>query len=395
MVDGSSPLTGDAVALLNKLRDGSAKKAGFNSLILIDLSDVNVPEDDDVLIEELLELYARVARVKSGESFALTHVNAALALNLVEMARLEVVSDLKMQIWKLLCEELPDNVVGVDQSKLVRSIDLNAQMAAAVRFLETFEDRAREAGAITAADGSRALSMTDIARIRDFHARLGPKKFTEVYITTQTAAVIGADGPPQPLFKEHFVRMDLLERDVLGGCEIRETDPLFGQLTVALDPILLSAFKVFNPDGDPCSINLNLETMDTNIFRNFVDSRGAKGLSDLVIEVRAENVIRNMSGYAAARSMIRDKGGRIAVDLIEPAALGALRLAGFGADFVKVNWRPEVVEALARNRRDIGQAQEAGTRAVLTRIDDKVGIAVGREVGITAFQGFEVDDLLL
>ena len=154
MAFGSSPMAGDAVDLLKKLRGMGSKKSDLNTLLLVDLAELGLPEDDDILMDEIAELHARIARVRNGEAYQLSPTNIALVCSLTEMNRMEVPQELKMQLLKVVQEEAPEKVSEVDQTKIVRTIDMTTQMAGALRFLEAFEERAKEAGVIAGADGN-------------------------------------------------------------------------------------------------------------------------------------------------------------------------------------------------------------------------------------------------
>ncbi len=395
MAFGGSGMAGDAADLLKKLRAWGSKKTDLNTLLLIDLGDLGLPEDDEYLQDEIAQTHTRIARVRGGEAYQLSPSSSALLVSLSEMNKMEVPQELKMNLFKLLQEEFPEKMAGVDQSKLVRSIDLTTQMMGAVKFLEAFEDRAKEQGVMASADGSRSLGFQDIQTVRSFHAKTGDKAFAETYIAGQPIALISGDNPPQAFAKEFYVRMDLLRSDALQGAEIRESDPMFTLLSQTLDSLVLASAKLFNPEGAKCAINLNLESVTSNAFQTFLAGNGAARLNNVIVEFKLANVLQDLRKFHAASKTIRDLGGNVALDIIDPAVLGLLNLSGFGVNIAKIIWRASGAEDLARNRAAIRQAQEKGCIVVLCRVESKLGIRVGREMGISAFQGFHVDELLL
>ncbi|MEQ9574559.1 MAG: hypothetical protein RLN77_03180, partial [Rhodospirillales bacterium] len=168
-------MAGDAVDLLKKLRAMAGKKGDVNTLLLVDLSELGLSEDDEQLMDEIVETHARVARVRGGAAYQLSPSNIAVIANLTEMNRMEVPQELKMHLFKILQEEAPENFAAVDQTKIIRTIDMTTQMAGAIRFLEAFEERAKEQGEIAGADGMRALNATDSQTVRAVHAKTGDK----------------------------------------------------------------------------------------------------------------------------------------------------------------------------------------------------------------------------
>lgn len=395
MAIGSSSLAGDAGDLLKKLRAMGGKKADLNTLLLVDLSDLGLPDDDDYLMDEIAELHARVARVRGGEAYQLSPTNIAILAKMTEMNRMEVPQELKMSLFKILQEEAPESFAKVDQSKIVRTIDVTTQMANAVRFLEAFEERAIEQGVITGASGVRALSSSDGQTVRGVHAKEGDKKFSDNYVQGQSIVLISGEKPPVTIAQEYYLRMDLLGSEVLKNVSIHESDPLFPQLTLALDPLMLGMYRHFNPEGAKCSLNLTLESVDGAAFQKFVAANGPAKLSNIIVELRMADVLRDLRKFEAAHSAVRALGGNIAIDIIDPATLSVLNLAGFKANIAKIVWRESGMETLARNRGVIKQAQDAGCIVVLCRVDSELGLRVGRECGITAFQGLHIEHMLL
>lgn len=395
MAFGSSTLAGDAKDLLKKLRGFAGRKGEQNTLLLVDLADLGLPQDDDYLMREITEIHARIARVRGGEAYQLTPTNTALIVSLTEMNRMEVPQELKMALIKILREEVPENLAAADQSKLVRTIDLTTQMAGAIRFLEAFEDRAKEAGFSTGADGTRPLTFADIQTVRAFHTKTGDRAFADTYVQGQAIALITEGKRPMPIAREYYVRMDLLCQDALKGVALHETDPLFPQLASTLDSLILGLYRLFNPGGGKCSLNLGMETVGNNAFQKFLAGTGETKLANTIIEFKLADILRDLRKFHQAQASLRALGGNVAVDIIDPSALEVLNLAGFKANLAKILWRETGAEQLARFRSVIRAAQDAGCIVVLCRVDSELGIRVGREVGITAFQGFHIDEMLL
>ena len=395
MAFGASSMAGDATDLLKKLRAMGGKKGDVNTLLLVDLSDVGLPEDDDYLMDEIAEIHTRIARVRGGGAYQLSPTNIAVIANLTEMNRMEVPQELKMSLFKILQEEFPDKVAAVDQSKIVRTIDMTTQMAGAIRFLEAFEERAKEQGVIAGVDGMRMLNAADSQTVRAVHAKTGDKAFAESYVQGQSITLIAEGKPPTVIAREYYIRMDILGSDVLKNVSIHESDPLFPQLTLALDPLMLGMYRHYNPEGGKCALNLTLESVTGAAFQKFLAANGTAKLSNVIVELRLADVLRDLRKYEAAQTAVRGQGGTIAVDIIDPASLAVLNLAGFNANIAKIPWRESGMETLARNRSVIKQAQDAGCIVVLCRVDSELGLRVGREVGITAFQGLHIEEMLI
>lgn len=84
---------------------------------------------------------------------------------------------------------------------------------------------------------------------------------------------IKPDQPPKELMKEYFIRMDALKKHVFPNVELRGMGNLFNQLTITLDRVLVSAFDEINPGRMACSINLNVESVFTKAFEEFINKK--------------------------------------------------------------------------------------------------------------------------
>jgi c-di-GMP-related signal transduction protein len=191
--------------------------------------------------------------------------------------------------------------------------------------------------------------------------------------------------------REFFVSMDLLRKPLLVGVEMR--GPLFDELTLALDQIMLRAFKRLDAMGT-CSININVETVFTKAFQIFLEETPEDRFSRIVFEFRQPNIVEKYDEFLVARSMISSKGAQIAVDRIFPDTVGLINLDYVGATLAKVHWRTDAEEALKERQRALRYITECGVKPVLVRVDDPRALEIGANHGFTMFQGFLIDDMM-
>jgi len=176
--------------------------------------------------------------------------------------------------------------------------------------------------------------------------------------------------------------------------ELRGSGNLFNQLTITLDRLLLDAFGDANPARAKCSINLNVESVFTRAFEAFLGDTRENAFSNLAFEFRQGNILQQFDEYEVATNLITSRAGTVAVDAIFPETVGIVNMSRLRANMAKIFWRQGAEQILPRFRDDIEAMQKAGTRVVLARVDDDLGIDVGHDLGITMFQGFHVDHLL-
>ena len=188
--------------------------------------------------------------------------------------------------------------------------------------------------------------------------------------------------------------MGALKKHVFPNVELRGTGNLFNQLTITLDRVLIQAFDDINPGRKPCSVNMNVESVFTKSFQEFIEKGGEGALANIVFEFRQDNILQQFDEFKIAADLIKSKGGIVAIDAIFPETVGIVNLARLGATFAKIFWRPGAEETLPAQAAEILKMRKAGIIFVIARLDDETGIKVGQDLGITVFQGFYIDDLL-
>lgn len=230
--------------------------------------------------------------------------------------------------------------------------------------------------------------------VLDVNRKVGPAQFKKIFIQDQMMADIKPGQPPKELMREYFIRMDALKKHVFPNVELRGMGNLFNQLTITLDRVLISAFDEINPDRHACSINLNVESVFTKAFEEFIGKKEGSSLANIVFEFRQENILQQFDEFELAADLITSRGGVVAVDAIFPETVGLVNLHRLHATFAKIFWRPGAEETLAAHRDEIKKMQDEGMIFIIARLDDEAGIQIGQDLGITVFQGFYIDRLL-
>ncbi|MCH7534553.1 MAG: hypothetical protein IH948_02195, partial [Bacteroidetes bacterium] len=147
--------------------------------------------------------------------------------------------------------------------------------------------------------------------------------------------------------------MDALKKHVFPNVELRATGNLFNQLTVTLDRLLVKAFNEINPGRHACSINLNVESVFTKAFEEFLGEESENNLGSMVFEFRQENILQQFDQFEIATNLIKSRGGTICVDAIFPETVGLVNLNRLGAAMAKIFWRPGAEEALPQRQDEI------------------------------------------
>ncbi len=386
----NSPKVGDLLALL---KDWDAKPREHNSLVLVSMGVLATETAEAKFWQDFTRMMQEFRRRYNGQLFELSLEDRAVLVKITEFNQVSMLSDAKLELLRLIQEYFPDQFGMLDQSRLIRTIDLRTKLKNALRFLERYvveEQKQQQA----VRKKFRRLNEQDIERVVEVNQQIGGHKFAQAFIREQKIAQIQPGMPAQELMSEYFVAMDALKGHVFTDVELRGSGNIFNQLTITLDRLLLDAYSDANPDGANCSINLNVESVFTKSFERFLTESCGNKLANLAFEFRQANVLQQYDEYAVAAELISSKGGAIAVDAIFPDTVGIVNMRRLRANIAKIFWRQGAEQILPGFAKDIEEMQKTGTRVVLARVDDEVGIEVGHDLGITLFQGFGVDDML-
>lgn len=339
-------------------------------------------------------LGAIAARVR-GKFYRVTPGDFVVMVKAEEGAMVSIVRDLKVEMLRMIEQHFPGSFGTIDQSRLVVCYDLihNYRSAAdrVTRYAETANRLAEEP------DGEnklRPLTGTDIERVMQAYKKFGSERFVKAFVRSQNSVVSQAGKHFAPLMTEFFISMDLLRKPLFIDIEMRGSGRLFNEFTLVLDQIMLEAFHTLAPDNVPCSLNLNVQSVFTSEFDQFVSRSSPEKLKNVVFEFRQSNIVEHFDEYQVARGLIKEKGARIAVDQIFPQTVGLVDIDYLGASIAKIHWRQGAEDILNERRRALQYLADCGVLPILIRVDNAKAFEVGASMGINNFQGFLVDSML-
>ena len=378
--------------LLQRLKGLESKPSKGLSLMLISLTSLPTSDPDAEFWGDLDDFLVEFKARYEAELFELSLADRAILAKMSEHAEVGMISDIKVSILRLIQQHFPEHFGMVDQSRLVRIIDLGFKLPHAIKFLEHYENQPGRTG--EKAMDVRPLQEEDIKMVLEVHRKVGAEKFKQIFVQSQRIADIKPGQKPEELMKEYFIRMDALKKHVFPNVELRGMGNLFNQLTITLDRVLIGAFNEINPKRHPCSINLNVESVFAKAFEDFIGESDEAALANIVFEFRQDNILQHFDEFELAANLITSKGGTVAVDAIFPETVGLVNLPRLHATFAKIFWRTGAEDVLPAQCDEINKMQDQGMIFIIARLDDEVGIQVGHDLGITVFQGFYIDDLL-
>lgn len=213
------------------------------------------------------------------------------------------------------------------------------------------------------------------------------------FVTAQKVVNVSRTGATEIAFDEFFCAMGPIRDAIAPNCDIFKDRWLFQDLSRTLDLRILEALRTgpYLSGLKRFSLNLNLETVTTDKFRNFIHllSEGQQA----IIEVQVIDVLSNVGTYLEVRDTLSDAGHQLLIDGLSPVMLEMLDLKVMKPPLVKIIWAPEYAEGRTE---DLARAaalvdELGGEKIILTRCDSEASLMWGMKVGITAFQGHLID----
>jgi len=362
-------------------------------LIVIALGDVlpqakRTPE----LMKEATASMAAVAARRGGQAFFVSASDFGILVQTAHHVLVGIVRDLKVEVLRAIERQSPGTFGTIDQSRLIVSYDL------VTSYRSGAERVARYAALEQKGTGSpgklRPLSEEDLKTVMHAYRQIGAEKFITAFVRNQPVAQNKPEKGLEPVMNEYFISIDSLRKPLFIDVELRGTGRMFDEFTLVLDQIMLRAFKKIEARGNRWSLNMNVESVFTKAFEQFIEETPNETLSQITFEFRQPNIVENFDEFLVARGLIHSKGAKIAVDRIFPHTLGLVDLEYIGASIAKVHWRTDAEDVLKERTRAIKYMSECGVEPVLIRVDNAHALEVGADHGITLFQGFLIDDMI-
>jgi EAL domain-containing protein (putative c-di-GMP-specific phosphodiesterase class I) len=291
----------------------------------------------------------------------------------------------KLSSWYHLAEDFP-KVIGFAEKQVGNEQAVGKTLPELVAEHE-----------VARASTERGVPMTPLGlgRAEEALARVDLSSFTR----RQPVCAFVEDGKPESVFTEVFVSIADLRETLMPGTNFAANPWLFQRMTQTLDRRVMSQMsrkedKSLMRDG--FSVNLNVATLLSEEFLTF-DDNFAPSASDIVLEVRLEDVFADLSAFTFARDFVHERGYRICIDGVSYRTYAYADTNRLGVAYSKLMWSPEIAAIMGTDRsqafKDLIRERRRG-RTILSRCDNDSAVRIGGQLGITLFQGRHLDTLL-
>jgi hypothetical protein len=229
------------------------------------------------------------------------------------------------------------------------------------------------------------------------------------FVRHQPACLITEDRTIVPVFEEVYTSIPDLERALGPGTRLTADRWLFQHMTKALDRRtlqMLTARKTPEPADDQTmavvrarllasgnfSINLNVGSVLSPEFQAFDASVSSMIRGTVVLEFHKIDVFADLGSFLYVRDFARKRGYRICLDGLSHLSLPFMDRGDLGVDLMKIYWTNDMPDDRMHIRKLVEHAGEH--RVILCRCDTEQAIEYGRSIGITLFQGKQVDTMM-
>lgn len=360
-------------------------------LIVVCLSAV-LPEAKrtPALADAVLQAMTPAICRRGGRIFRASPVDFAILVKISDLAVVSLVRDTKVEVLRAIDKLCPGTFGTIDQGRLVLSYDLSADYRSAAGRVAKFSEAAQCAAGDQAR--KRGLTEADIQKVMVAYTRFGSDKFIKAFVKSQDVVLRDADKL-SPRMAEYYFSIELIRKPLFVDVDMRGSGRLFNEFTMSLDQIMLGSAKLLPESPGPWSLNLNVESIFTDPFEDFLEQVPAERLRNLSIEFRQSNIMENFDAFQVAKGLLKTHGIGIIVDQIYPSTAGLVDLSELGAAFCKIHWQDGGEEVLKQRKRAISYMQEGNVTPILVRVDAPRAVEIGEDLGINMFQGHLFDEM--
>lgn len=217
--------------------------------------------------------------------------------------------------------------------------------------------------------------------------------FNILHFLRRQEAVRLSNKAVEGVFYEYFTSIGEIKKQIAPNVDLLSSKWLFQYLSRFLDLRMLSIAKDLFVHTKKCvSLNLNIETLSTFEFDNFLDQK-PKNVS-LVAEVQLFDIIENPKAYCRARDLLRQTGNKILIDSLQPISFNYIDLNKYDADYYKLLMPLREMSEAESDMLKLGMSTIDPEKIIMMRVEKKNTLVWGLENNITRFQGYLIDDLV-
>ena len=282
-----------------------------------------------------------------------------------------------------------------DYDKLMAFTERQAKAKGKAQKLTLGDIISKRAASEARSDRGEPLSPSELNRVEDALQRAD---FSS-HIRRQPVCAFVENNKPEVVFTEVFVSIGDLRETLMPNTDLASNPWLFQRLTQTLDKRVLAQLNRRDDRSlmrEGFSINLNIQTVLSEEFLSF-DENLNPATQEIVIELRAEDIFADPASFMFARDFVHERGYRICIDGLTVQTYPYVDQERIGVGLSKLSWSKDLPGMLGTEQgdelRELILERKRG-RTILARVDNENAVKVGREYGISLFQGRFIDGLM-
>lgn len=377
----SENLLYDAAERVGRIREG-------RQALHLHLSRLLPPNREEAKIRIAFRMFETMVDMFRGQMFLLTNNDIMLICKDARLADLDAI------VYKLraLFSKDPLTYAEVDgEDRFVTFYDLESEydsfFAVCAQLLNEAKKRLvqnRNAAPVQPLDArnlTKVLERIGVTDIAGVVRRQPCVRFSE----KQTAEVA---------FQEFYMSIMDLQKILAPDVNILANRWLFQHLSQVLDLRVLSVLQDagFRKTPTAFSVNLNMATVETQMFRQF--EAAIRGKAGLVVEFQLVDIFNNLDGFFRARDFLRARGHKTVLDGMSPITLQFMDAERYDCDYVKINWSQDMADDVVTAELHHALGPLGFQRVILARCDTETSITWGLNQGIHYFQGRFLDSMV-
>ncbi len=198
-----------------------------------------------------------------------------------------------------------------------------------------------------------------------------------------------------PVTEEYFVSFENLRRECFPKLEFERSEHLFLALCTLLDQKLLGALTTFYDiiAGRVVNLNLSIASIMGSLFAQFVRRVPHDQRNFIGFKLHCGDMLQDFSLTLSAIDVLKREGFRIVLDGITPDMAHYINLNKFAVDRIKINVSKDRANQMLDPAIRKGVEQLPLDKLVFFHCDNEHALQIGRELGVSHFQGWLIDKL--
>ncbi|MFA5041786.1 MAG: hypothetical protein WC464_09170 [Bdellovibrionales bacterium] len=203
------------------------------------------------------------------------------------------------------------------------------------------------------------------------------------------------NGELKPIAEEYFISFEDLRREHFPKIEIVQADHYFFAICALLDQKLLGAMTAAYSSiaGRAIRLNLSIASIMGSFFAQFVRAVPKDQRYLLGFELHSGDILQDFPLTLGAIEVLRKENFNIAFDSVTPNMTPYIDFGKFDVSAIKIKVSKDHIPQLFNSTIRKAVERLPIEKIIFTHCDNERALALGREMGVTTYQGWLIDDL--